>query len=633
MEKGLGAGRKGNMGRGSGAGRKEGMERGLGTGRKEDMGRESGAGRKEGMGRGSRAGRKEGMGRGSRAGRKEDMGRGSRAGRKEDMGRGVGAGRKKGMEKRGEAGRKDGMGRREWGAEKPSKSKNAAESREKTGKKFYGERDSRKPDEKYIASNRKSSGERGQFQKREKWEVDKKPYTSNGKHGGGEKKWQSRNGEKPKADRKQYAAEDRQYASRKETGAWKGSDRERERATDEWGKSFQAGYKDIEAGKKICRAFGECGGCQMLHLPYKKQLKRKMKETAKLLEPYVRLEEIIGMEQPEHYRNKVNAAFTHDRQGKPLSGVYKEGTHYIIPIKKCILENEKADAIIATIRELLPSFKIKTYDEDRGYGLLRHVMVRIGQSTGQIMVVLVLSSPILPSKNNFVKALLERHPEITTIVTNINERKTSMVLGENGQVIYGKGYIEDVLCGITFRISPKSFYQVNAVQTEKLYKKAVEYAGLTGKEVVLDAYCGIGTIGMVAAGKADRVIGVELNEDAIKDAAANAKRNKIKNIDFYQKDAGEFMIQLAEQGEHIDTVFMDPPRTGSDEIFLDSLVKLKPKKVVYISCNPETLARDLKYMTKRGYWVTKGVCLDMFPFCGHVECVIMMQYCGKEKKK
>ena len=609
MEKGLGAGRKGNMGRGSGAGRKEGMERGLGTGRKEVMGR------------------------GSRAGRKEDMGRGSRAGRKEDMGRGVGAGRKKGMEKRGEAGRKDGMGRREWGAEKPSKSKNAAEGREKTGKKFYGERDSRKPDEKYIASNRKSSGERGQFQKREKWEVDKKPYTSNGKHGGGEKKWQSRNGEKPKADRKQYAAEDRQYASRKETGAWKGSDRERERATDEWGKSFQAGYKDIEAGKKICRAFGECGGCQMLHLPYKKQLKRKMKETAKLLEPYVRLEEIIGMEQPEHYRNKVNAAFTHDRQGKPLSGVYKEGTHYIIPIKKCILENEKADAIIATIRELLPSFKIKTYDEDRGYGLLRHVMVRIGQSTGQIMVVLVLSSPILPSKNNFVKALLERHPEITTIVTNINERKTSMVLGENGQVIYGKGYIEDVLCGITFRISPKSFYQVNAVQTEKLYKKAVEYAGLTGKEVVLDAYCGIGTIGMVAAGKADRVIGVELNEDAIKDAAANAKRNKIKNIDFYQKDAGEFMIQLAEQGEHIDTVFMDPPRTGSDEIFLDSLVKLKPKKVVYISCNPETLARDLKYMTKRGYWVTKGVCLDMFPFCGHVECVIMMQYCGKEKKK
>ena len=609
MEKGLGAGRKGNRGRGSGAGRKEGMERGLGTGRKEDMGRESGAGRKEGMGRGSRAGRKE------------DMGRGSRAGRKEDMGRGVGAGRKKGMEKRGEAGRKDGMGRREWGAEKPSKSKNAAEGREKTGKRFYGERDSRKPDEKYVASNRKSSGERGQFQKREKWEVDKKPYTSNGKHGGGEKKWQSRNGEKPKADRKQYAAEDRQYASRKETGAWKGSDRERERATDEWGKSFQAGYKDIEAGKKICRAFGECGGCQMLHLPYKKQLKRKMKETAKLLEPYVRLEEIIGMEQPEHYRNKVNAAFTHDRQGKPLSGVYKEGTHYIIPIKKCILENEKADAIIATIRELLPSFKIKTYDEDRGYGLLRHVMVRIGQSTGQIMVVLVLSSPILPSKNNFVKALLERHPEITTIVTNINERKTSMVLGENGQVIYGKGYIEDVLCGITFRISPKSFYQVNAVQTEKLYRKAVEYAGLTGKEVVLDAYCGIGTIGMVAAGKAARVIGVELNEDAIKDAAANAKRNKIKNIDFYQKDAGEFMIQLAEQGEHIDTVFMDPPRTGSDEIFLDSLVKLKPKKVVYISCNPETLARDLKYMTKRGYRVTKGVCLDMFPFCGHVETI------------
>ena len=202
---------------------------------------------------------------------------------------------------------------------------------------------------------------------------------------------------------------------------------------------------EIEKGKGRCRAFGECGGCQMLHLPYQEQLTLKEKETAKLLKPYVRLEGIIGMEQPERYRNKVNAAFTHDRQGKPLSGVYKEGTHYIIPIEECVLENEKADAIIASIRSLLPSFKIKTFDEDTGYGLLRHVMVRVAHATGQIMVVLVLGSPILPSKNNFVKALLKLHPDITTIVINVNEKKTSMVLGDNGQVIYGKGYIEDVL--------------------------------------------------------------------------------------------------------------------------------------------------------------------------------------------
>lgn len=362
----------------------------------------------------------------------------------------------------------------------------------------------------------------------------------------------------------------------------------------------------------------------MLHLPYQEQLTLKEKETAKLLKPYVRLEGIIGMEQPERYRNKVNAAFTHDRQGKPLSGVYKEGTHYIIPIEECVLENEKADAIIASIRSLLPSFKIKTFDEDTGYGLLRHVMVRVAHATGQIMVVLVLGSPILPSKNNFVKALLKLHPDITTIVINVNEKKTSMVLGDNGQVIYGKGYIEDVLCGIHFKISPKSFYQVNSVQTEKLYHKAMEYAGLTGRETVLDTYCGIGTIGLIAAGKARNVIGVELNGDAVKDAVANARRNKIKNVDFYQMDAGEFMVQMAEQGERVDTVFMDPPRTGSDEVFLDALVKLAPDKVVYISCSPETLARDLEYMTKRGYRAARGICVDMFPFCGHVETCVLL---------
>lgn len=387
------------------------------------------------------------------------------------------------------------------------------------------------------------------------------------------------------------------------------------------------GKKEI---KSRCKAFGECGGCQMLDMPYEQQLILKQQETAKLLKPYVKLEGIIGMENPEHYRNKVNAAFTHDRQGKPLSGVYKEGTHYIIPIEECVLENKKADEIIGSIRELLPSFKIKTYDEDTGYGLLRHVMVRVGHTTGQIMVVLVLSSPILPSKNNFVKALLKRHPDITTVVINVNDRKTSMVLGDKEQVIYGKGYIEDVLCGVTFKISPKSFYQVNSVQTQKLYHKAIEYAGLTGRETVLDAYCGIGTIGMIASDKAKKVIGVELNKDAVKDAIVNAKRNKISNIEFYQKDAGEFMVQLAQQGEHIDTVFMDPPRAGSDEVFLNSLVTLKPEKVVYVSCNPETLARDLGYLVKKGYQVVKGVCCDMFPFTNHVECVIMMQY--KPKK-
>lgn len=393
------------------------------------------------------------------------------------------------------------------------------------------------------------------------------------------------------------------------------------------------GERKVERGRraeqkqstnKMCHAFGDCGGCQLLGIPYKEQLEKKEHDLSKLLKPYVKLEGMIGMEQPEHYRNKVNAAFTHDKNGAPLSGVYKEGTHYIIPIKECVLENEKADEIIGSIRKLLPSFKIKTYDEDTEYGLLRHVMVRVGHATGQIMVVLVLASPIMPSKNNFVKALLKLHPDITTIVINVNDRKTSMVLGDKEQVIYGKGYIEDVLCGITFKISPKSFYQVNSVQAEKLYEKAIEYAGLTGKETVLDAYCGIGTIGMVAASRAKRVIGVELNRDAVKDAVVNARNNKIRNVEFYQKDAGEFMVQLAEQGEKIDTVFMDPPRTGSDQVFLDSLAALKPKKVVYVSCNPETLVRDLDVLVKKGYHAVRGIGCDMFPFCGHVECAVLL---------
>ena len=235
-----------------------------------------------------------------------------------------------------------------------------------------------------------------------------------------------------------------------------------------------------------------------------------------------------------------------------------------------------------------------------------------------------MGSPILPSKNNFVKALRKLHPEITTIVLNVNDKKTSMVLGEKETVLYGKGYIEDTLCGLTFRISPKSFYQVNPVQTEILYGKAMEYAELTGKERVIDAYCGIGTIGMIAAKQAKEVIGVELNKDAVRDAIRNAKRNGMKNITFYQKDAGEFMVQMAAQGEHADVVLMDPPRAGSDEAFLSSVVKLSPERIVYVSCNPVTLARDLKYLTKHGYQAQVCQPVDMFPWTGHVETVCLL---------
>lgn len=373
-----------------------------------------------------------------------------------------------------------------------------------------------------------------------------------------------------------------------------------------------------------CPHAKKCGGCQYQGMDYTAQLKKKQKEMNKLLKDFGKPEPIIGMKDPLHYRNKVHAVFGRTRKGEIISGTYEAGTHKIVNIDECMIEDEISQSIIRTIRGLLRSFKIRTYDEDTGYGLLRHVLVRRGFTTGQVMVVLVLSSPILPSKNNFVKALRKEHPEITTVVLNVNDKKTSMVLGERDIVLYGKGYIEDILCGCTFRISPQSFYQVNPVQTERLYQTAMDYAELTGKERVIDAYCGIGTIGMVAAKKAREVIGVELNRNAVKDARTNAKLNQIKNITFYEGDAGRFMVSMAEEGEKADVVFMDPPRSGSDEAFLSSVIRLSPKRIVYVSCGPDTLARDLKYLTKHGYQVRKMQPVDMFGFTEHCEMVVQL---------
>lgn len=379
-----------------------------------------------------------------------------------------------------------------------------------------------------------------------------------------------------------------------------------------------------ETENSICPVSKKCGGCKWINKPYEEQLKMKEKWFQELMKPYCKPEPVIAMDSPMHYRNKVNATFGEDRKHNIISGIYEAGTHRIVPVDSCLIENEKADAIIVSIRDLLKSFKIRPYNEDTGYGLLRHVLIRTGHVTGQIMVVLVLASPVMPSKNNFVKALLKLHPEITTIVVNVNNRSTSMVLGVKEQVIYGKGYIEDVLCGKTFRISPKSFYQVNPAQTEKLYGKALEYAALKGTETVVDAYCGTGTIGMIASDKAGKVIGVELNGDAVKDARINAKNNDIKNIQFYQNDAGKFLVEMAEQQAKVDVVLMDPPRSGSSEEFLNSILRIKPQKVVYVSCNPETLVRDLKYLTKQGYQVKKAVGVDMFPFTESLEAVCLL---------
>ena len=344
----------------------------------------------------------------------------------------------------------------------------------------------------------------------------------------------------------------------------------------------------------------------------------------RLIGKYCTVKQILGMKNPYHYRNKVNAAFARTRKGQIVSGMYEAKSHQVVNIDSCLIEKEVADSIIRDIRDLAKSFKIQIYNEDTGYGLLRHVMVRVGHVTGQVLVVIVLRSPVMPSKNNFAKALRKLHPEITSIVLNVNDKNDSMVLGKRDIPIYGRGYIEDELCGLKFRISPQSFYQINSEQTEKLYKKAISLAMLNGNERVIDAYCGIGTIGMVASKQAGEVIGVELNKDAVRDAINNAKANGIKNIRFVCDDASDFMVKMAAAGEKADVVIMDPPRAGSTEVFMKSVIKLSPQRVVYVSCNPETLSRDLEFFTKNGYVAESAWPVDMFCFSEHVETVVLM---------
>lgn len=357
---------------------------------------------------------------------------------------------------------------------------------------------------------------------------------------------------------------------------------------------------------------------------YSESLEYKQKMIEKLIRPFCKVNKIIGMDEPYFYRNKVHAVVGGDRKGNIYAGTYEAGSHKIVPIDKCLLDNEKADAIIATVIKLMKSFKYRPYNEDTGRGFLRHILIRTAKVTGEIMVTLVVGENIFPSKSNFIKALTAEHPEITTIVMNVNSKRTSMVLGEKEETLYGKGYIEDILCGKRFRISSKSFYQVNHAQTEKLYGTAINYAGLTGKENVFDAYSGIGTIGICASDNALSVTGVELNRDAVKDALTNCKLNNLKNVKFMAGDAGEHMEKEAASGRKYDVVFMDPPRSGSSLKFINSVCKMAPSKVVYISCGPESLARDLHLFKKKGYRVVECQPVDMFGWTGHVECVVLL---------
>ena len=368
----------------------------------------------------------------------------------------------------------------------------------------------------------------------------------------------------------------------------------------------------------------KCGGCPLLALPYREQLAKKQARLQELLGGFAPVKAVQGMAEPLHYRNKAIASFATQR-GKLVCGLYAEGTHRVLPGADCLLQEEILNKTLAAVLDAARACRWTAYDEDRGTGLLRHTVLR-SSCGGKVLVTLVTPGPDLPGSKNFCTALRKKAPWVVSIVQNINPTRSSAVLGSREKTLYGPGFVLDTLCGTQFAISSRSFYQVNRTQTEVLYKKALELAKLTGRETVIDAYCGIGTIGLCAAPRAKQVIGVERNPAAVKDAAANARRNKIANARFVCADATEWMAAAAGEGLHPDVVFLDPPRAGSTPECIAAVNKMKPRRIVYVSCDPETLARDVAAFTRLGWRAAKFCPVDLFPQTKHVETVVLLSH-------
>lgn len=374
-----------------------------------------------------------------------------------------------------------------------------------------------------------------------------------------------------------------------------------------------------------CPKFDTCGGCQLMHMRYEDQLNLKKQQIVELCTKYqleATILDPIGSKEPFNYRNKIQMTFR-EHKGKIVAGLYEENTHKVVNISDCDIQDKVANQIINTFKVLMKKHKITPYDEDKKTGIIRHVMVKRSLETKQILVVIITPSQIFPGRNNLVKDLMIAHPDITSIVHNINDRKTSIVLGEVSKIIIGKGTIEDILMGKRFLIGPKTFYQVNAHQTEVLYKQVLKVLKPMKQDIILDAYAGIGTIGMMISDYVKTVLSVEINKDSVKNAIKNAELNGVKNIEFVAMDAKDYMLGLVEQKMKLDAVIVDPPRSGLDLEFVKAIQVLKPKKMVYISCDPETLIRDLKQLS-RTYHIGDIQPVDMFSQTYHIENVVLL---------
>lgn len=372
----------------------------------------------------------------------------------------------------------------------------------------------------------------------------------------------------------------------------------------------------------------DCGGCQIQELDYNKQLELKTNEVKQVISRIGKLEnveihETIGMQSPCRYRNKAQFPIQ-NINGSTAIGFYKKKSHDVIPTDMCVIQHDINDKIIKIIKTYIQAYNVSIYNEMTHTGVLRHLVTKVGFTTNEVMVVLVANGTKLPHLNELASVLQENIPGFKTLVLNINKDKTNVILGKENKVIYGNGKINDYIGDLVFEISPLSFFQVNPVQTEVLYNKALEYAELKENDTVFDIYCGIGTISLFLAQKASKVYGIEIIEDAIKDAKINAKLNNLNNVEFYVGKAEEVVPKMYSEGKTANVVVVDPPRKGCDEKVLDTIVSMKPDRVVYVSCNPSTLARDLAYLDERGYKCVEIQPVDMFPHTMHVECCALM---------
>jgi 23S rRNA (uracil1939-C5)-methyltransferase len=378
-----------------------------------------------------------------------------------------------------------------------------------------------------------------------------------------------------------------------------------------------------------CHVFPECGGCQLQHLSYEGQLVQKRKTVRDVMDriaklPHVPVHPVKGMDNPWRYRNKSQIPFS-EQDGKVVSGFYRSRTHHIVDTDVCIIQSEEADELMSTLKHEMHALGIDAYDEKTHRGILRHLIVRKGRATGEIMVVLVTRKKKFPQKEAVVELIKRVIPDITSIMQNVNDQKTNVIFGDETILLHGKSFIIDSIGPIDFEISARSFYQVNPEQTEVLYGQALEYAQLTGGESVIDAYCGIGTISLFLAQKAKEVYGVEIVPQAIEDAKRNAELNGIDNAYFEAGPAEVVIPKWYADGKRFDVLVVDPPRKGCDEELLKTILEYKPKRVVYVSCNPGTLARDLRILEDGGYRTQEVQPVDMFPHSSHVECVALLE--------